>query len=412
VIRLPDLATCTGATRNRAISATVTLAYVAAAACLVRDSSDRASLHYTIVITLGYGHLVGAFVATRTARPGSPPTTPASAPRTAPRERAVLRERCREAWRTHKADVLVASTLCFAFAAFTECAGVPVSLVLGLLAISTWHVAENDLALEDTYAAGCRSAPPRWTLDHQLAAVAVTAVILAASVVALGLEAGVPRLPSTDGAPAASVELPEVVVRSPDRHRMPSEASVLALRCITILVGAILVLRERSGRDEAIGLASIGAGVLLPDPHDGIAGPAFADVFALATGYHLVSWIVVTLDRPRGRGPGGPRILAATHLLPMLLAAMCSFDDSVVARWLRDAFFAPGPYLFWSVAHVAQTGWRRMRGHPPRVGQRGSIDAVGRGAEEEEAAPAVGEVDDTGEDGRVGPGSGPSHRSG
>lgn len=307
-----------GALRNRVISGAIVSAYAILAAVLVPDAERRAAVHYAVVITLGYGHLVGALAAGRAGR-----AAPA-APRTGktPGRRRVGR-------------LLAWAIVGGGFAAFTTSAAASHALVLALLALSTWHVAENDLALEETYARGGRVAPLRWRLEEQIAALGLTALVLAAAAAPLSA-----ALPSPDALPLRSTE---------------------ALRGLAVLAGVALALRETSRRSESIGLALIGAGVLLPGALSDHHGPAFADVFALATGYHLVSWIVLACDRGRTAGPGAGRLLLATHALPIALAAFCLGWPAPGSAWLREALFAPAPYLFWSVAHVIHTGALRTR---------------------------------------------------
>ena len=90
-------------------------------------------------------------------------------------------------------------------------------------------------------------------------------------------------------------------------------------------------------------------------------GEEFADVFAWATGYHLASWLVVTLDGSRRSRRSRVRLLFASHAVPIGFAAACFAGDGPLLGALRTAFFAPAPYLFWSVAHVGHTLWRRQR---------------------------------------------------
>jgi hypothetical protein len=326
------------ALRNRLISGAIVGAYTILAALLVPDAERRASVHYAVVITLGYGHLVGALAGARGR------LMAAARPRTsAARGRRLV------------ARVLAWTIVLAAFAAFTTLAASSRALVLALLALSTWHVAENDLALEETYARGGRVAPLRWRPDEQIAALGLTALVLAAA-----------------AAPLSALP-PSAAIPSPDT--LPPRSTGI-LRGLAVLAGVALLLRETSGRSESIGLALVGAGVLLPGAFADGHGPAFADVFALATGYHLASFIVLTWDRGRSAGPGAGRLLLATHALPVALALFCLGWPASGSAWLRDALFAPAPYLFWSVAHVLHTGALRTRAsrahpHPAQSGSGG-----------------------------------------
>lgn len=79
-----------------------------------------------------------------------------------------------------------------------------------------------------------------------------------------------------------------------------------------------------------------------------------AEVFALWTLYHVVSWLVLSLERGRARAG-----VVAVHALS---AAVCGGLLVAPVAWehpLRVAVFAPSIYLFWASLHVAQTLWVR-----------------------------------------------------
>lgn len=87
-----------------------------------------------------------------------------------------------------------------------------------------------------------------------------------------------------------------------------------------------------------------------------------AEIFALWTLYHVVSWLVLSLER------GRPRVRAAVVAVHVLSAAPCAALLLAPLPWehpLRVALFAPSVYLFWASLHVAQTLW--VRGLAPGV---------------------------------------------
>jgi membrane protease YdiL (CAAX protease family) len=98
------------------------------------DGAERAPAQYALVITLGYGHLLGAAL-------------PAF-------RRSVARGTLACAWR------LCAAATAFALYASAVAAWPP--LVLGLVALSVWHIAENDAAMARVLRAGgaLRRLPP------------------------------------------------------------------------------------------------------------------------------------------------------------------------------------------------------------------------------------------------------------
>jgi hypothetical protein len=135
----------TAAARNRAASAAAVALYLAGAALALPDPAERAALHYTVVTTLGYGHLIGA-------------------------RRPALRRRGLAA-----AARLLGGTNAVLLGALAV-ARWPL-LVLPLLAVSAWHTVENDLALADAYARGRGPGPlPRRFAPHLAAAAATLAV--------------------------------------------------------------------------------------------------------------------------------------------------------------------------------------------------------------------------------------------
>lgn len=320
---------------NRVITAAVVAAYIATTTALIPDTELRASLHYTIVLTLGYGHLVGAYVAPRMRRSAPADERAVWSTRTGPTVRglgvAAAAVRAVTPW---------IATLA-AFAVFTGLLATHSVLVLALLGVATWHTAENDLALDEAYANGGRLGRLTRSADEQLAGLGETLVLLALA----------------GGALTAGALQPDLTTES-----IHFAHGAWLLRGLTLLAGTVLVVRQRSDRHEAIGLGLIGASVLLDASLAGRLGLTFGDVFAASTGYHLVSWIVLTWHRSANEPRRTMRLLAATHVAPIALGTACLSLETPLTAALRQSFFAPAPYLFWSVAHVFHTLWKRERG--------------------------------------------------
>ena len=330
-----------GATANRLVSASVVATYGTATLLCIPDSDHRAAVHYAVVITLGYGHLLGAWLAPLSERRstavaaaragGSRITSPAGWPRRL------------AAW----------SALLLAFVLFTGWLASSPLLVMGLLAVATWHTVENDLAMDDAGATAGRPGPLSRSLDAHLAALGLTLVLVTLAGAAL--------------AAGRSADTADALAHDFDR-------ALWLARGLALAAGTLLVVRERDRRFESIGLALIGAAALLHASLVEHLGLVFADVFAAATGYHLVSWLGLSLTRCRAEGVGATRLLVATHAPPVAIASLCAGIESTWTAALRREFFAAAPYLFWSVAHVAHTVWRRERRRSADLGS-----AIGNG---------------------------------
>jgi len=147
------------ARRNRALSLGCVLAYLLLMRSIVPDREARAEDHYLVVITFGYGHLIGAAVFGRRhirrslAACGSPALAGASL-------------------------LCGAAVLFFAYVWTLH----RVPLLLGpLLGLATWHTTENDLVLCRSYRRGLKLPALDRRLRRQLPAIAVSALILALS---------------------------------------------------------------------------------------------------------------------------------------------------------------------------------------------------------------------------------------
>ena len=137
---------------NRTASAAIVGAYLAASAHAVPDADARAALHYAVVTTAGYGHLLGA---------------------------------ARLPGRGLAGRASFALALANALAVYGLALVRLPEIVLLLLAASAWHAVENDLGLAAAYARG-HSLPPHPRGARALAAcAAATAVVVAAAAAAL-----------------------------------------------------------------------------------------------------------------------------------------------------------------------------------------------------------------------------------
>lgn len=147
--------TCGSAWRNRATSLALVAFFLLATHAWLPEPEMRASVQYLFVVTLGYGHLLGAV-----ALPRSP-----LAPGSSELPRALL------------ASFRVVSALT-GFAAYAWVIGLVPALVLPLLAVSAWHTAENDLAIGRAYAGGFRVGPLPRSRTHHAVSLGVTSLVV------------------------------------------------------------------------------------------------------------------------------------------------------------------------------------------------------------------------------------------
>lgn len=302
--------------RNRATSAAAVACYLIAARAALPGDAERAALHYAVVATLGYGHLLGAALGAD--RAGT--------------RRSALRSAC----------LLVAG------ANAVLLGGLALerwpALVLVLLGVSLWHVVENDLALAGAYARDHRPGPLARDLDGQLGC-------LGATLLGIGLARGA----------LAPAELGPVLAASPLAAAGPPLFGLAAAAA-----GLALLARRRR---RSLGAALAAAGIALAAT--GRAPLSFGDVFAASTLHHLVSWLVLLADRRRAvaaRAPAQARALARrvllAHLAPAALLLALRFDPSGSA--LRALLLSPALYLLLSTLHVAQTALVRGLAPPAR----------------------------------------------
>ena len=136
-----------------------------------------------------------------------------------------------------------------------------------------------------------------------------------------------------------------------------------AARALAALCGVFLCARRTRYGPAGLLLATAAAFTPSDLPHRPLALP-FADYFAAATLYHLVSWLVLFADRARlqqrSDSRARARSLCTIHAAPaaVCLALLALGDWGTTARAL---VFSPAIYLFWSVAHVAGTARGRQR---------------------------------------------------
>lgn len=300
----------TPAGRNRAASAALVGLYVATAGLALPDEARRGAVHYLVVATIGWGHLLGSL------RLGGP------APRSA------LRVAC--------LAVALANVLLLYLLVLERW---PV-LVLGLLAVSVWHAAENDGALEHAYANGHRLGPLSRSAGARLAAAAPTLLVVALA-----------------GGTLAPAELEPLLAASPLVASAPALAAAAAAAGGTALVAR--------GERRGLGLLLAGAGSALC----ALGAPAalsFADVFAAASLHHLVSWLLLLADRARADARANPaqarallRRVGAAHAAALLVLWLLPLVGARAVA-LRTLLLAPPFYLFVSLLHVAHTV--RLRG--------------------------------------------------
>ncbi|MCG8589618.1 MAG: hypothetical protein MJE66_10035, partial [Proteobacteria bacterium] len=290
--------------RNRIGTGFVCLAAVLLSRAAFPDEAERQQFLYAAVITIGYGHLIGAVAFTRMRRHSE-------AHRDSPLE-----------WTAFWLVGLATSFCAYAWLLQAH----PVVL-LPLLAISTWHTIENDLALGRAYRAGFRMpGVSRSLLDHT-ACFGLTAAISALSMVSLGASAWFPG----------------------------GRWLELVSQGVAFVCGAFLLWRRGYRLLGGATLACVLASV--------VVGPVirFADVFVCSTLYHLVSWLWYLHERAASEG--GARALwvrlAWLHALPAAVCVGVWTASGPLVDPLRSAVFGPGIYLFWSVAHVIQTAVAR-----------------------------------------------------
>ncbi len=350
------------ATRNRLLSIALASGLWATGVLLFPDPGARAPWLYGLVLTLGYGHLLGAALG--------------------PSERFAHRFRAGMRWKplhalppAGRAAVGIgagcgAATLLYL--AYASALGHWPWIAGVLLAIATWHSVENDSALPRTYRSGLRLPPLSGEADTQATTLGITALVLALATAALASEPTPTPAGPVSGADAFAGISPGMAV----------EDALIGLRAVAALAGAFLLRAQGGERSEWLGLGLIAASALDPAWLCAQAHLAFADVFALSTLYHLASWWILTLDKSRlpTRAPGQDKGIdkdidkdidkgvvkdvVAVHALPAALLAATWLLPGDFAAEARRSFFSPAAYLFWSVIHAVHTLENRRRRAP------------------------------------------------
>jgi hypothetical protein len=301
--------------RNRLTSVAVVMLCAIALRELYPDAAKRAQPTYILVIALGYGHLVGGVVFAR-----------ARMLRWLPRHLP-----------PGLATALGTTSLLAVFAAYTALLPTWPGLVFPLLGVALWHAFENDVALERTYAQGLRAASVSRDRAHHLLALGLAALCAALFAAA---------------APA------EPVLESPYQGFDFELLGTLSRLLAAGTGAAAIACRGRGTR--AVGAALVLGTFVLPG--DVTAWLGLADVFAIFTLYHVVSWSVLVAERIRERArtsPAAARGLAGriflVHALPIALCALALRLPSDRDGALRVLVFSPAVYLFWSALHAIQT---------------------------------------------------------
>ena len=141
--------------RFRLITTAVVAVLLVASHAALPDVRERAFAQYAFVITLGYGHLLGAALGVRWHR-----------------ERSLL------------GGAFGVVTIATLFAVYVEALAAWSWLGLPLLALSVWHFTENDVALAEALRTGCAVGPlPRDAKTHGVA-LAAAALVVACAVAA------------------------------------------------------------------------------------------------------------------------------------------------------------------------------------------------------------------------------------
>lgn len=319
--------------RNRVVSLGIVGLYLGLVHVLVDDSLLRAKINYGVVITLGYGHLVGAayFARKRLAKKLVGPTRYL----VAHTGRAGVRLARSSPSTQHFTWFLIfMGAMGLAYAGYLALLTQSPGFWLPMLAISIWHSVENSQSLEGAYRSQLQM--PALARDPETHLIA-----LGGSVCVLGWA---------------------IILVQPKFATVTLTMQILTLSC-----GAFLLIsrQERPGT-QWLGLALIAAGSLPPHWFSTKGGVEFADLFTASILYHLINWGVLSIEKSlRSDAPVHmKRDMAVIHLLPLgILLSTYAWPTSWGSS-LRADFFAPATYLFWSVIHVLQTAWLRGRSDP------------------------------------------------
>jgi hypothetical protein len=315
--------------RNRAVTVTCVCAFLVITRMLVEDPRLRAERQYLFVITLGYGHLIGAAVFARQRIADLVPGR----------------------WSHRLGGVAVGLGVLDLFVVYAWATHVSLAVFLPLLVVSIWHIVENDLALRRAYTAPMGLGPvPRWG-EHQLAALAGAALLASVAQQLLSPVAGDALLGGGRGAASGG----------------------WLLRVAALASAVWLAVRSRAGY-RAFGAGVAAATAIFWSVPGLLSNVRFGDFFSALTLYHLVQFLVFFADRiarlpDRAARRARIQTLAWVHVPASLLCASLLLLPGDELAALRYAVFSPVIYLFWSVLHVVHTvtgrGVARVRAHGP-----------------------------------------------
>lgn len=241
------------------------------------------------VLSLGYGHLIGAAVAGR--RRAS-----AWIPDRAPRVLVAL--------------FTLASVVC-AFVAYQIALARAPEVVWGLLAVATWHTVENDLAMHAPAAGSLGLPPVSRSLAEHARALGITAVLLVGFQAALSTEGGAvpPLAPVGGSAPALpNAGFTDLFATVTLYHLLAWLG--WALRRVR---GAPLPVRRSTGRLLAVVHApALAAGLCVAaGPSElalGLRRVLFSpDLYLFWSSLHVVQTLAIRRLAPPRRSPGAAR---------------------------------------------------------------------------------------------------------
>ena len=320
------------ALRSRIVTGICVISFLLVTRALVPDPGPRAELQYLLVITLGYGHLIGAAVSGR-------------------RRLATLAPR----WLSGRlAGVAAALAVLDLFVAYVWATHVSLAIFLPLLVVSIWHIVENDLSLRQPEAGGIGIPPVPRSMHPHVAAIAATALLAAI------------------GQQLLSPAVGDLIVGSAEA----AARGHALLYAVSSGGGLWLAVRSRGGLRSYGTTIAVATTALWLDP-GWLASLSFGDFFSALTLYHLVQFLVLFTGRIR-RTPdrvvrrASIRMLAWVHAPAFALCAGLVLWPGEQLAALRYAVLSPEIYLFWSVLHVVQTlairGIERTRAAAPSTG--------------------------------------------
>ncbi len=330
-----------GVVRHRLLTFGSVAALLAASHLLWTDPAQRAKGQYLFIVTLGYGHLIGALIFSRS-------RIMDLSPRGAPPLLFVAFLVCSAA-----SGFLIYAELLNAF---------PFTYAI-MVALGVWHTTENELCLNTAYREDLRVAAIPRSADHHLISIGVALLLLLAAA----------RTPEWRAAGGAV---------------MSTELSAFGLGCLAMTsaaLGALLLMRNLRGPKALVGSAIVVAATCLY-----VTSPqwlSLSDLFVLSTLTHLNSWLFFFTDKIRLVSRSGSseqaramgRRLALVHVPA---AAVCGALLAIDVPWARELqwyVFSPAIYVYWSAIHVGQTLVVRGLEAAPAAPELGSPGIGSRG---------------------------------